>query len=71
MLKFLTAKQVSCRSASPDKEIYFSPAYYKVIFKQSVLPEDTMSLPTQTCQRTSVGGICSLEEVALLFHFQQ
>ena len=71
MLKFLTAEQVSCRSVSPDKAIYLSPVYYKVIFKKLVLPDDTMPLPTKTFLRKDVGGICSLEEVALLFHFQQ
>lgn len=57
---------------SPDKEINFSPVYYKVIFKKLMLPDDTMSLLTKTLLlRKDAGGISILEEVALLFHFQQ
>ena len=55
---------------SPNKEVCFSPGYYKVIHKRLVLLDNTMSLPTKTFLRKDVGGMCSLEEVALLFHFQ-
>lgn len=43
-VELLPAKQVSCRSASSDKETDCSPVYNKVICKKVVLCDDTMFL---------------------------